>query len=141
MSSHDAPLTDAQFKVLQWINDGRPEGVFTGWAHRTSARALASRGPARVKGHGTNWTAAIEPAGTYYLEHGAFPNQPSVGRRTRSAPKHRRLPRPEPKIAPITSDGAARPGPRSASTNTPKLGVAERHGDSGTRSDTDRPAL
>ncbi|MGB3332460.1 MAG: hypothetical protein WBA79_06600 [Mycobacterium sp.] len=125
MVAYDAPLTDAQFKVLQWINDGRPEGVFAGWAHRTSARALASRGLARVKGHGANWTATIEPAGTYYLEHGAFPDQPSVGPRTRSVPKRRRLPRPEPATAPITGDDAARPGPRSASTNTQKIGVAE----------------
>lgn len=69
MVAHDAPLTDAQFKVLQWINDGCPEGVFASWAHRTSARALASRGLARVKGHGANWTATIESAGTYYLVH------------------------------------------------------------------------
>ncbi len=124
MVAHGAPLTDAQFKVLQWINDGRPEGVVTGWAHRTSARALASRGLARVQGHGANWTAAIEPAGTYYLEHGAFPDQPSVRRRARSAPKRRHQPRPEPAPRPITNDDAAGPGARSA-PKVPKVGVAE----------------
>lgn len=123
MVAHGAPLTDAQFKVLQWINDGRPEGVVTGSAHRTSARALASRGLARVKGHGANWTATIEPAGTYYLEHGGFPDQPSVRRRARSAPKRRHQPRPEPAPPPITNDDAAGPGTRSA-PNVPKLGVA-----------------
>jgi len=125
MVAHEPPLTDAQLKVLQWINDGRPEGVFASWAHRTSARALASRGLARVKGHGANWTATIEPAGLYYLERGVFPDKPSVGRRSRSAPKRRRVPGPGPASAPMTSGDAARRGELSAPTTTPKLGVAE----------------
>lgn len=125
MVAHDAPLTDAQLKVLQWINDGCPEGVFADWAHRTSARALANRGLARVKGHGVNWTATIEPTGLYYLEHSSFPDKPSVSRWSRSAPKCRRAPRPVPAPAPITSGDGSTPGELTVPTTMPKLGVAE----------------
>lgn len=125
MVAHDAPLTDAQFEVLQWIGDGCPEGVFDGWTHRISARALAGRGLAEVKGHGASWSATITPAGLYYREHGAFLDSPSVGRRSRSTRKHRHVPRPAPAPAPITSGDAAKPGELSASRTTPKLGVAE----------------
>ena len=70
MVAYDTPLNEAQLKVLRWINDGSPDGAFTGWAHRSSARMLAGRGLVHVRGHGTTWTASITPEGAYYLEHG-----------------------------------------------------------------------
>ncbi len=125
MVARDAPLTEVQLKVLQWIDDGCPDGFFDDWAHRTSARALANRGLARVKGHGANWTATMEPAGRYYLEHGAFPDNPAVGRRSRSARKRRPAQGLVPAAAPITSGDASTPGEVTAPTTMPKLGVAE----------------
>jgi hypothetical protein len=125
MAAHDAPLTDAQLKVLQWINDGCPDDVFAGWAHRTSARALANRGLARIKGHGDSWVATIEPAGKHYLDHGAFPKKPSVTQPSRSAPRRHRQARPKPAAVTVPASDGSAPDPSSAPSTVLKLGVAE----------------
>ena len=61
-------LTEKQVAVLQWINDGCADGVWTDNFHRISAAALRGRGLVRTTGRGPTWTATITPAGREYLE-------------------------------------------------------------------------
>lgn len=86
MGFRDVPLNGAQLGVLRWVADGCPDGVYHDWSHRSSARALSSRGLVTVDGHGSRWRALLTEAGAYYLAHGAYPvadvvkpagNQPS----------------------------------------------------------------
>lgn len=61
-------LTQQQFDVLHWIQDGCPEGVYgPGYEHRIVARGLARRGFVSVTGRGPTWTATIRPAGQEVL--------------------------------------------------------------------------
>lgn len=65
-------LNERQIKILNWIKEGCPDGVFPtdSFAHRVSARALASRGLITISGRGDAWKAAVTsrdavwPAGT-----------------------------------------------------------------------------
>ena len=58
-------LNEKQIKVLEWVKQGCPDGVFPddNYSHRVSAKALHSRGLLRVSGHGTNWRAEITERG------------------------------------------------------------------------------
>lgn len=64
-----------QLEVLQWIGDGCQDGHWPrdDFTHRTSAVALRNRGLVLVKGHGPTWKASLTDAGSYYLEHGTYP--------------------------------------------------------------------
>lgn len=68
-------LKATQLKVLIWVRDGAPDGVYDGYDHRIVARALHNRGLIKVKGHGKQWQASITEDGTYYIEHGDYPPQ------------------------------------------------------------------
>jgi hypothetical protein len=67
------PITSRQLDVLRWIGDGCPPGRWAGETHKASARALASRGLAKVgraKSADGAWSATLTEAGRYYLDHG-----------------------------------------------------------------------
>lgn len=58
-------LNDKQISVLRWVADGAPRDAYPegDYAHRITAKALASRGLVRVEGHGTSWSATLTDAG------------------------------------------------------------------------------
>jgi excisionase family DNA binding protein len=73
------PISSRQLEVLRWIGDGCPPGRWADETHKASARALASRGLARVgrpKSADGAWSAALTEAGRYYLDHGRYPGPP-----------------------------------------------------------------
>lgn len=76
MVARGVPLNSVQLEVLRWVGDGCPSGVYEGWSHRVTARALHNRGLIRVSGHGAGWKASIEAEGIYYLEHGQYLPEP-----------------------------------------------------------------
>lgn len=62
------PLTAQQNEVLQWIQDGCPNGVYgPGYAHRSVARGLAGRGLVTISGRGPTWSATIREKGRELL--------------------------------------------------------------------------
>lgn len=69
----DTPLNQRQLEVLNWINDGCPEGRWTDYTFKTTAQSLASRRLVTVSKRGGTWKAAILPAGEHYLATGAYP--------------------------------------------------------------------
>lgn len=73
MPSTNVSLNPAQLEVLSWIGEGCPDGVYSDWSHRISARTLHNRGLVVIKGRGTVWSAALTQDGTYYLAHGKYP--------------------------------------------------------------------
>jgi excisionase family DNA binding protein len=73
------PITARQLDVLRWIGDGCPPGRWADKTHKASARALASRGLAKVgrpKSAGGAWSATLTEAGRFYLDHGRYPAPP-----------------------------------------------------------------
>lgn len=122
MVSRDASLNPTQLGVLAWVRDGCPSGVYEGWSHRVTARALQHRGLIHVQGHGPSWVATIEPAGAYYLEHGTYQRdaEPSNKRTVRV--------RPTVKAKPSRDEVAAGKGSVSTRPRTARLkpGVTER---------------
>ncbi len=58
-------LNDKQLRVLRWVERGSPDGEYVddSYGHRTTAKALASRGLIRVLGHGATWRATLTDAG------------------------------------------------------------------------------
>lgn len=61
-------LNQAQADVLNWINRGRPDGVFTeNYDHRITARTLERRGLVTIKGQGPTWHAEATKAGLEWL--------------------------------------------------------------------------
>lgn len=64
-------LTDRQVAVLEWIKACCPPGVYDDdehFSHRLSARALASRGLVKIRGHGATWVATPTPRGELWPE-------------------------------------------------------------------------
>lgn len=70
--SLDTPLNRRQLDVLRWINEGCPDGRWTGASYKATAAALQNRRLVTVTKKG-GWKATIEPAGVYYLKHGDYP--------------------------------------------------------------------
>ena len=62
------PLSYLQSKVLKWVNDGCPGGIFEGYSHRISARALADDRYITITGKGPSWTARITNQGKERLQ-------------------------------------------------------------------------
>lgn len=61
-------LNQAQADVLDWINRGRPDGVFTeNYDHRITARTLERRGLVTITGQGPAWHAEVTRAGREWL--------------------------------------------------------------------------
>ena len=67
------PLSDRQVNVLQWIADGCPDREWPDESHKLSARALESRGLARVRRKAKHWHAVLTEDGQHYLDHGRYP--------------------------------------------------------------------
>lgn len=59
--------------MLNWINDGSPDGVWDGESHKVSAAALRSRGLIQVSRSTGSWSASITDKGRYYLANGSYP--------------------------------------------------------------------
>ncbi|MEU0509062.1 hypothetical protein [Amycolatopsis sp. NPDC006125] len=74
MPVQNASLNATQLAVLQWVNDGCPQGTYGDWSHRVTARALHNRGLILVKGRGASWTATVTDRGAYFLTHGEYPS-------------------------------------------------------------------
>jgi hypothetical protein len=68
----DEPLSARQIRVLKWISDGCPEGVWSDFTYKTTAYALASRGLVKVVRRRDNWSAAVTEDGELYLTHGRY---------------------------------------------------------------------
>ena len=69
-------LNDKQIEILRWVAEGAPAARYPdGFAHRITARALASRGFVSIIGGGPSWEAAITPAGLEWLEKRQAPEQ------------------------------------------------------------------
>jgi len=68
----DTPLNTRQLNVLGWIDDGCPDGRWTDYTYKTTAKSLQHRRLVTVIKKG-GWKATIEPAGVYYLKHGDYP--------------------------------------------------------------------
>lgn len=62
-------LNNKQIRVLRWVADGAPRDAYAegDYAHRITAKALASRGLVRVEGHGPSWKATLTDAGASRL--------------------------------------------------------------------------
>lgn len=73
MPSTNVSLNPAQLEVLSWVGEDCPDGVYTDWTHRISARTLHNRGLVVIKGRGAIWSAALTKDGAYYLVHGKYP--------------------------------------------------------------------
>lgn len=71
--SYKDPLHQRQVELLQWVADGCPDGKWEGHSYKTTANALVGRRLLAVSKKGGGWSAAILPAGTYYLSHGEYP--------------------------------------------------------------------
>ncbi|MGO1056957.1 hypothetical protein [Crossiella sp. CA198] len=84
------PLTGRQLEVLRWISDGCPDGVMTGHAYKTSARALQARRMVKISKSKGAWSATLTEIGSYYLEHGRLPPKGAVS--TASPPRSRTSP-------------------------------------------------
>ena len=68
-----APISSRQVEVLQWIADGCPDGVMTGYTYKVTAKALQGRGLVKAGVRGGGWRAEATDAGRYYLRHGGYP--------------------------------------------------------------------
>ena len=75
--AHRKTLTQAQLDLLDWIDEGCPEGVMEGESHRISAAALRRRGLVQVSGRGRSWEAQITAAGREHLEAVKEPGAPA----------------------------------------------------------------
>ena len=75
------PLSDRHVNVLRWIADGCPDREWPDESHKLSARALESRGLARVRRKGKLWHAVLTEDGQDYLDHGRYlePQLPEPG--------------------------------------------------------------
>lgn len=60
-------LTPLQITVLQWVADGCPTNPEVPDTYKISARALANRDLARIKGSGKTWKAKITERGKRVL--------------------------------------------------------------------------
>jgi hypothetical protein len=68
----DTPLNTRQLDVLRWIGDGCPDGHWTDFTYKTTAKSLRNRRLVTITNKGC-WNATIDPAGVYYLNHGDYP--------------------------------------------------------------------
>jgi hypothetical protein len=81
VASRYGRLSHRQLEVLQWVADGRPEGVWTDCTYKTVAYGLAGRHLVVVQRRRNSWHATITAQGTYYLQHGSYPPADASGGR------------------------------------------------------------
>lgn len=79
------PPTELQFKVLQWIADGCPDGLMSDPKFKVSADALDRRNLVRVKRRKNPWIAEITDAGKQFLANGGASVLNPAGRATWTA--------------------------------------------------------
>lgn len=60
-----------QAEILIWISEGCPERNWPDYSHWTTAKAPQNQGLAKVKGHGSDWTATVTEAGRATLKAAA----------------------------------------------------------------------
>lgn len=72
MSAKYAPLSQPQLEVLQWVNQGCPEGEWEGQTHKIVAQALANRNLIAIRRVRGRWVATMLPDGDYYAAHGDY---------------------------------------------------------------------
>jgi hypothetical protein len=61
-------VSSRQLDVLRWIAEGTPDHAWPDYTHRTTAKALQSRGLVKVRGRGASWTAEITELGRRALD-------------------------------------------------------------------------
>lgn len=85
----DRGLTPKQREVLQWIAEGCPSGKWEpeDLSYKMNSTALANRRLISQHGRGRNWAATITEDGTYFLEHGEFPEGHPMAPKPRFAPR------------------------------------------------------
>ncbi|MFI5614045.1 helix-turn-helix domain-containing protein [Amycolatopsis sp. NPDC051903] len=66
-------MTPHQVELLRWLADGCPERDWPDHTHKTTIRALHSRGLAKITRKRKIWAATITERGRYYLSHGRYP--------------------------------------------------------------------
>ena len=69
----DELLSVRQIRVLKWIGDGCPEGVWSDFTYKTTGYALAARGLVEVVRRRDRWSAAITEDGQFYWRTAATP--------------------------------------------------------------------
>lgn len=74
------PLSARQTDVLRWIAGGCTGRDWPDESHKNTARALESRGLARVRRKGKLWHADLTSDGQHYLDHGRYPQPPAPER-------------------------------------------------------------
>lgn len=70
------PLSERQLKVLAWVADGCPDGVWEDFTYKHTTYALADRGLVTVDRRRHHWSTQLTDQGRYYLGHGTFPPEP-----------------------------------------------------------------
>ena len=119
MGFRDVQLNDAQLKVLRWVADGCPDGVYNDWSHRSSARALSNRGLVTVDGHGSQWRAVLTETGAYYLAHGAYP-EAKEAKPSESQPSNQKVIADPPESLEPEAKQRAKPGPVKFTSEQPQ---------------------
>lgn len=77
MTVHRKPLDERQVKVLAWVAEGCPEGVWDDHTYKRSVYALGDRGLVRVDRRRGSWSAEVTDDGRYYLEHREYRTAPT----------------------------------------------------------------
>lgn len=77
MTVHREPLTYRQSRVLAWVADGCPAGVWDDHTYKRSVYALADRGLVTVDRRRDSWSAQVTDDGRYYLEHRQYRTAPT----------------------------------------------------------------
>ena len=73
MAGRFAPLSPRQVKVLRWVAEGCPDGVWPDFRYKVTVYALADRGLVTVNRRRHSWQAVITDQGRHYLDHGTWP--------------------------------------------------------------------
>lgn len=89
MTIRNQPLSERQLKVLEWVSEGSPDGVWEGTSYKRSAYALVDRDLITVDRRRRSWSAALTEDGRYYLQHGRYRTRPE-SRRSISSTKSQR---------------------------------------------------
>lgn len=82
MVNRAAPINARQLKVLKWIADGCPDGVMKDYTYKTTATALQGRRLVAVTRKRGVWQAQLTAVGSYYIEHGRYPEDLPVAGHT-----------------------------------------------------------
>jgi hypothetical protein len=107
VASRYGRLSQRQLEVLKWVADGSPDGVWTDFTYKTVAYGLAGRHLVVVQRRRNSWrTTTITAQGTYYLQHGSYPQADASGGRRSPG-------RDAPMLAPERSGPSASVSPQS----------------------------